>query len=226
MSHPTLQLGPLGIFGGTFDPIHLGHLQLAQDALECLQLAQIRWIPAGRPPHRSSPAVAAADRLRMVQLAIADHPGFACDPAEVNSTASSYTIHTLERLRAELGADRPLVLLMGADAFAGLTTWHRWQEILHYAHIGLAHRPGYTIDARQLPEALSKEFFLRHQTDPTMLNTAAAGLIVSYPMIQLDISATRIRSLLAEGRSVRYLLPAKVLDYIDQHHLYPKIQTT
>lgn len=225
MSISILGSDPIGILGGTFDPIHLGHLQLAQEALENLNLGQVLWIPAGQPPHRQCPAASPEDRLRMVQLATADHANFCCDAAEVRSTARSYTIHTLERLRGEYGSQRPFILMMGADAFASLTTWYCWVEILSLAHIAVAYRPGYNIDPQQLPEDLAILFGRRHQTDIALLNTVPNGMIFTYPMTQLDISATRIRHLLAEGRSVRYLLPAKVLDYIDQHHLYPKIQT-
>jgi nicotinate-nucleotide adenylyltransferase len=219
-SPPTLSSGPIGVFGGTFDPVHLGHLRLAQEALDHLALAQIRWIPAGQPPHRPAPPTTPQQRLDMVALATAQQPAFLLDPSEILSQAASYTVHTLERLRSELGPSRPLVLLVGADAFAGLASWFRWQDILTLAHLGIAHRPGYSIKESELPRPLAAEFQRRHRNHPAVLNQSAAGKMVSFSMTQLDISATQIRHLHRQHQSVRYLLPDCVLDYIDQHQLY------
>lgn len=212
--------GPLGLFGGTFDPVHLGHLRLAEEAREALGLASVRWIPAGQPPHRGAPRLSGAHRLAMVRLAVAGNPAFQVDGAEVESTGPSYTVTTLERLRQELGPEQPLVLLLGADAFAGLPGWHRWQALLGLAHLVVLHRPGYALAAPALAPELEQLLAARQTGDPARLAGAPAGAILALPMTQLDISATHIRQLLAAGRSARYLLPPAVLDYIDQHQLY------
>jgi len=214
------EAAPLGIFGGTFDPVHYGHLRLAEEAAETLGLAGVRWIPAGRPRHRGQPSVTAAHRLQMVRLAVAGNDRFQVDAAEVDSGEASFTVPTLERLRRELGAERPLVLLLGADAYAGLPTWHRWQELFALAHVAVAHRPGYPVDAASLPPALAAEHRRRAGDDPRCLTQAAAGSVASFAMTQLAISATQIRQLLANGGSPRYLMPQSVVDYIDLYHLY------
>jgi nicotinate-nucleotide adenylyltransferase len=217
---------PLGIFGGTFDPVHLGHLRLAEEAAEALGLASVRWIPAGQPAHRLStnkaPQATAAQRLEMVRLAIAGNPVFTLDPAEIEAQQPSYTVPTLERLRlaSQCGAQRPLVLLVGADAFAGIPDWHRWEDLFKLAHIAVAHRPGFPIDNNKLPPALARHYQQRHSASPAALAEAPAGCIVSFAMTQLDISATRIRTLLADGRSPRYLLPDAVIAYIQSTFLY------
>ena len=212
--------GPLGLFGGTFDPVHLGHLRLAEAAREALGLATVRWSPAGQPPHRGAPRLSGAHRLAMVRLAVAGNPAFQVDGAEVESPGPSYTVTTLERLRQELGPEQPLVLLLGADAFAGLPGWHRWQALLGLAHLVVLHRPGYALAASALAPELGQLLAARQTGDPARLAGAPAGAILALPMTQLDISATHIRQLLAAGRSARYLLPPAVLDYIDQHQLY------
>jgi nicotinate-nucleotide adenylyltransferase len=219
--------GPLGVFGGTFDPIHFGHLRLAQEALDALALAGIVWLPAGQPPHREVPLVGARQRLDMVRLATADNPAFSVDAAEVEASAPSYTVHTLERLRALHDGDRPLVLLLGADAFAGLASWHRWPELFELAHLAIAERPGCPLLTATLPEELASAWRLRLQRDPVALSRHPAGSIVRFPMTQLAVSATHIRALLAAGATPRYLLPDSVLDYIRTHHLYqPPSQPT
>ena len=209
---------PLGIFGGTFDPVHRGHLQLAGEAVAQLGLAGVRWIPAGRPQHRDAPQVSAVQRLQMVRLAVAGDPAFSVDAAEVDSGEASYTVPTLERLRAELGAGRPLVLLLGADAYAGLPTWHRWRELFALAHIAVTHRPGHALAG--LPPALAAEHERRLLATPAALAQAPAGGIIGFAMTPLDISATQVRTALAAGRSVAHLLPRPVIDYIDDKHLY------
>jgi len=128
---------PLGIFGGTFDPIHFGHLRLAEESIGHLGLGGVRWIPAGQPPHRGTPQVTARQRLEMVLRSTAGNGQFSVDASEVEAAAPSYTVHTLERLRRELGAEQSLVLLVGADAFAGLTTWHRWRDLFALAHVAV-----------------------------------------------------------------------------------------
>lgn len=215
---------PLGIFGGTFDPVHFGHLRLAEEAADHLQLAGVRWIPAGQPPLRAAPEVSARHRLAMVRLATARNPSFEVDAAEVDAAQPSYTVLTLERLRQtdQLGRRQPLVLLLGADAFAALPGWHRWPSLLELAHIGVAHRPGFPVDAATLPEALAACYRERLCDQPAALRQSAAGCIATFAMTPLGISATQIRTLLARGRSPRYLLPDEVIAYIRNHNLYPE----
>ncbi len=211
---------PLGLFGGTFDPVHFGHLRLAEEAIAHLGLGGVRWLPAGQPPHRGVPQVTAGQRLDMVRRATAGNPCFTVDPAEVEAAAPSYTVHTLERLRRELGEAQPLVLLVGADAFAGLAAWHRWRDLFALAHIAVSHRPGFPVETASLPHELATEFTDRRLADASALRAAPAGGIVTFAMTQLAISATQIRKLLANGLSARYLLPDDVLDYIQIHSLY------
>ncbi|RIX48493.1 MAG: nicotinate-nucleotide adenylyltransferase [Rhodocyclales bacterium GT-UBC] len=211
---------PLGLFGGTFDPVHFGHLRLAEESIAHLGLGGVRWIPAGRPPHRGVPEVTGEQRLAMVSAAIAGNTRFSVDASEVMAAAPSYTVHTLERLRHELGADRALVLLVGADAFAGLASWHRWRDIFSLAHLAVSHRPGFPVESASLPAALAEEFEARRLSDIDSLKASPGGAIATFAMTQLAISATQIRKLLANQLSARYLLPDAVLDYIQTHSLY------
>jgi len=213
------EAGPLGVFGGTFDPIHYGHLRLAETAREALGLTRVRLIPAGQPPHRATPGAAGAHRLAMARLAAADNPAFEVDPAEVEAEQASYTILSLERLRAELGPGRPLVLLLGVDAFLGLPTWRRWTELFDFAHLAVANRPGYSLDGATMPAALAEEA-TRRQASSSILRAAPAGHLVRFAMTPLAISATDIRARCTAGQSLRYLLPPPVVDYISRHQLY------
>ena len=216
---------PLGIFGGTFDPVHFGHLRLAEEAADALDLARVRWIPAGHPAQNKSPKVSATQRLEMVRLAIDGNPRFELDVTEVEAAQTSYTVPTLERLRqtAVCGSLRPLVLLVGADAFAGMANWHRWERLIELAHIAVAHRPGYPVDTASLPPALASLYGDRFCPDPLTLAEAPAGRIATFAMTQLDISATRIRTLLSKTHSIRYLLPDVLIDHIRTHHYYSEI---
>ncbi len=211
---------PLGLFGGTFDPIHFGHLRLAEEAIGDLGLSGVRWIPAGQPPHRGRPRATGQQRLAMVLRSTAGNASFSVDASEVEVAAPSYAVHTLERLRGELGSDRSLVLLVGADAFAGLPAWHRWRDLFELAHIAVSQRPGFPVEAGSLPPELAAEFAARRLSAADDLKLAPAGGIATFTMTQLAISATRLRELLAAGESVRYLLPDSVLDYINLNQLY------
>jgi len=211
---------PLGLFGGTFDPVHFGHLRLAEEAIGQLGLGGVRWIPAGQPPHRGTPQVTARQRLEMVLRSTAGNARFSVDASEVEAAAPSFTVHTLERLRGELGAEQSLVLLVGADAFGGLPTWHRWRDLFALAHIAVSHRPGFPVEMASLPPELAGEFAGRRLADAGELRQAPAGGIATFSMTQLAISATQLRKLFANGKSARYLLPDSVLDYINLNQLY------
>ncbi len=215
---------PIGIFGGTFDPIHFGHLRLAEEMAESLALDTVRFIPAGQPPHRGQPQTAAEHRLAMVRLAVANNPRFVVDTREITRNALSFTIDTLLALRQELPANQAVCLLLGADAFLGLSHWHRWQELFALTHIAVAHRPGFPQDAWQqaMPESLRHAFDAR-RCSASDLHKSPAGKILTQPITALDISATHIRDTLQAGRNPRYLLPDVVLDYIHTHQLYTRI---
>lgn len=213
---------PLGILGGTFDPVHVAHLRLAHEAWEGLDLAQVRLVPNAIPPHRAAPGAPAEHRLAMLRLAIAGHPGLAVDERELLRPSPSYTIDTLESLRREAGTQAPLCLILGADAFVLLETWHRWQSLFVQAHVVVAHRPGHPPGdwGARMGEALRSELAARVTSEPADLKRTPSGRICALPVTQLDVSATRLRALLAAGRSPRYLIPDSVLDYIETHHLY------
>jgi len=212
--------GPVGILGGTFDPIHYAHLRLAEEVADALDLAQVRFVPASIPPHRASPQVSATHRADMVRLACADNARFALDDRECRRAGPSYTVDTLLELRAELGSACSLCLLMGLDAFLGLTTWSRWERLFELAHIVIAHRPGFALDPAAVPAALARELDARRAQSTRELRQSWAGLVWLQAITPLDISATAIREAIRERRSPRYLLPDSVLDYIHRSSLY------
>ncbi|MCB1717688.1 MAG: nicotinate-nucleotide adenylyltransferase [Candidatus Competibacteraceae bacterium] len=211
-----MSVKPIGVLGGTFDPVHHGHLRVALDVLEELAFAEVRLLPSRQPPHRVTPGATPAQRLAMLAAAVARQPGLAIDQRELARAGPSYMHDTLASLRADL-PDTPLCLLIGRDAFNELPTWHRWQELFQLAHFLVLERPG-SIPA--MPPALCAELNGRTITDPALLHQSCAGRVFAWQATQLDISATRIRALLAAGRSPRYLLPEVVLDYIKQYGLY------
>ena len=203
----------IGILGGTFDPIHLGHLRLAEEVREALGLAQVRFVPAFLPPHRRAPVASAEHRLAMVLAALEDNPHFEVDECEYMRGGASWMVDTCASLRAELG-ERPLVLIMGMDAFNGFTRWREWARILELVHLAIATRPG----SRAEDEAA--ELLAARACPLAGLECAPVGRIVEIPITALDISATQIRELTAAGRSTRYLLPKPVQEYLTEHSLY------
>jgi len=206
----------IGLLGGTFDPVHIGHLRSAVEVAEVLQLDELRLIPSARPPHREAPQVSAQDRLAMVRLAVADAGVLQVDDRELLRDKPSYSIDTLESLRGELAADDQLVLLLGWDAFCGLPGWQRWEELLLHCHILVLQRPDADSEA---PEALRNLLAARSVNDPTAFS-GPGGQIAFIWQTPLAVSATQIRSLLASGKSARYLVPDPVLAYIHAHGLY------
>ncbi len=213
---------PVGVLGGTFDPIHFGHLRLAEELAEVLEIGQVRFIPAGRPPHRGQPRAEARHRLEMARLAIAGNPRFVLDEREYHRAAPSYSVDTLADLRAELPGGTPLVLFMGADAFLGLTTWHDWRRLFELAHVAVAHRPGFSSASWEdaLPDPLRRLLSTRRvEQSPDILDTPA-GRIFLHGITPLDISASRIRDRALRGLSLRYLLPDTVIDYLNENRLY------
>jgi len=205
--------------GGTFDPVHLGHLRLAEEAADELGLARVRWIPSGSPGHRAAPGTPAHHRLEMVKLAVGENPRFVVDDAEALGGTAQFTIDTLRRLRAELGAAVPLVLIIGADQLHKLDTWRDWRELFGRAHFAVGARPGYALAPDSLPAAVAAEWRAR-AGDATALRASPAGRIATFSMTALAVSASDIRRRLAAGASARYLLPPEVLAYIQKHELY------
>lgn len=215
-------MSAIGILGGTFDPIHYGHLRLAQEVADQLRLTEVRFVPSGTPPHRATPAAAAADRLAMTRLATAGNALFTVDARESASTVPGYMVDTLTAIRAEVGKEQPLVLLLGADAFLDLATWNRWHQLFELAHIAVAYRPGFPVDTWQsrMPQPLAAEYGARLMHQPFSVHVTPAGGIVVVPIVALDISATFIRDAARRGRNPRYLLPEDIYQYIHEHELY------
>jgi nicotinate-nucleotide adenylyltransferase len=203
----------IGIYGGTFDPVHFGHLRTAIEIKALFNLLEVRLVPCANPPHRAAPLTPALMRLQMLQLAIANQTGLVADACELARTGPSYTVDTLRELRATQG-DRPLLLFMGMDAFAGIARWHQWQHLFDYAHMVVMTRPGFKQPA---VAGILSDLLV---TDPVQLQQSPGGTLFFQPVTQLDISATAIRTMIARRQDPHYLLPDSVIDFIRQHQLY------
>lgn len=211
---------PIGLFGGTFDPIHLGHLRLAEELGEVLGCIEVRFIPTGTPPHRAKPIAGPLQRRDMVAAAILDNPRFVLDAREVMRDDPCYAVDTLAAIRADVGAAIPLVFFIGSDAFLDLPRWHRWTELFDLAHIAVAHRPGFLLNPAEMPEALYALPWARMTECAEDLHTMPAGKLFFHAVTPLDIAARRIRAACADGASVRYLVTEAVFEYIKQNQLY------
>lgn len=206
----------IGILGGTFDPIHYGHLKPAQEAMLALGLQQIRLMPNHIPPHRPQPVASSQQRLAMVHLAAGALSGFAVDDRELRRQSPSFTFDTLRQLRAEL-PDTPLCFLMGMDSLISLPTWHRWRELTDYAHLVVSVRPGWDPCFTDELQA----FILAHQlADHRHIHQQLAGGLVMLENVPFAISASELRRQLAEGTLSRHWLPEPVAEYIEQEQIY------
>ena len=207
---------PIGLFGGTFDPVHFGHLRAALEAREILKLDDFRLLPAGTPPHRSNTFATASQRLAMLRLAVVEYSGFRIDDREVRRGGNSYMVDTLSEIREE-SSDLPLILVIGQDAANALDSWHEWQTIFQLAHLVIMRRPqAEPCWSGELQQQMKR----RMVQDQERLREQAAGLVLPIEITQLAISSTGIRNQLQAGRSPRFLLPAAVMDYIEQNQLY------
>lgn len=207
----------IGILGGTFDPIHYGHLRPAQEVMRALGLDEVRLLVAGIPPHRPAPIATAIQRLEMARLACVEFPRFVVDDCEIRRPGPSYTVDTLRELRARVG-ERALCFMMGVDMFQGIETWREWQRLPRLAHLVVMHRPGWRVpDATDLPAWARARVAQR----PDELTQSPAGrLIFQAATVPQDVSASRVRAALAAGNPVEQWLPKHVLDFIRRHRLY------
>lgn len=214
----------IGLFGGTFDPVHFGHLRAAAELCDALRLGRLVFLPSGSPWQKGDSLLTpAAHRAAMLRLAIAQEPRFAIDERELARAGATYTFDTLSEFRAELGNGTPLLWLIGNEAFERLHTWHRWRELFLLAHFVVAWRGAVARESADAAPDAAEFSALRKQmtvVDAGVLKIRPAGLIYHLRIPYLDISATSIRDKIRGGQCARYLVPDAVLDYIQQQHLY------
>ena len=204
------------ILGGTFDPIHFGHLRIAQEMLNCFPNADVSLMPAAYPSHRAEPSASAEQRIKMLEMALADSPSLNIDPRELNRTEPSYSAVTLKQIRAE-EQSKCLIFLMGTDAFAKFDQWHKWQELPKLTNILVVGRAG-----TDLPkEGAVADFYQANKMDNiTDLSLYPSGKVAYLELPHLEISSSQIRALINRGKSPRFLLPSVILNYIETHNLY------
>lgn len=212
----------IGIFGGTFDPIHYGHLRIAEEIAEMAGLKEMRFVPAGIPRLRHAPVASHQHRAAMVRVAIRGNSRFVLDEREIRRPGVSYSVESLREFKQELGECVILCFITGADAFMKLAEWHGWRELFGLCHFIIAARPGHALitNRETLPRELKEECAQRWVSGADSLKHASSGLIFIAPTTLLDISSTIIRARIAAGKSIRYLIPDAALDYITANHLY------
>ncbi|UCB54726.1 MAG: nicotinate-nucleotide adenylyltransferase [Thiotrichales bacterium] len=194
----------IGILGGTFDPVHFGHLRPALEVMQAIGLEQVRFLPNRIPPHRETPWLDVDNRLELLNIAIDDQPGFILDERELQREGHSYMVDTLESLREDF-PEQSVCLILGMDAFLGLQQWHQWQRLPGLCNIVVTRRPGFELD----DAFIGKQPFAP-ATTVSELTQEGNGRFLLQSVTQLDISASTIRALLVKGQSVRYLLPDEV----------------
>jgi nicotinate-nucleotide adenylyltransferase len=215
-------MAPIGIFGGTFDPIHFGHLRPAFELSQALKLAEVRFLPAGNPPHRQTTLASAEVRLAMVKAAVAGEKRFVVDDREIRRTGASYSVDTLTELRGEF-PERSLCLMLGMDAFLGLPNWHRWRDILDLAHVVVWHRPGWKAPVHG---PLGEVMVDRGTGSIRELHEQKAGRIYIHAVTQLEIASTQLRQVIVSGTDPRYLVPDEVRKIIVETGCYaPRIKS-
>ena len=212
----------IGIYGGTFDPIHYGHLRAAEELVEAMDLSALYFIPSGSPRLRQTPLVSKHHRVAMLRTAIQNNAKFTLDEREIRRPGESRSVVTLRELRHELAKNFVLCFLMGTDVFLKFSKWHCWRELFKLCHIVIVDRPGYisAMNNNGLPQELMQEYMRRQASHVSELKNASSGLVLTVPTTMLDISATAIRANIANRKSIRYLLPDTVLEYIETNHLY------
>ena len=212
----------VGIFGGTFDPIHYGHLRVAQEIVETVGLQKMYFVPAGMPRLRHSPVASPQHRVEIVRLAIQKNPDFVLDGREIYRDGVSYSIDTVREFKQEFGEEIRLCLVLGADAFIKLPEWNNWKELFNLCHFIVSTRPGYslTLIKELLSKELREECSQRWVSNTESLRKDTSGLIFIASTTMLDISATSIRAHIAAGRSVRHLVPSVTVNYISENKLY------
>ncbi|XOV85875.1 MAG: nicotinate-nucleotide adenylyltransferase [Pseudomonadota bacterium] len=214
----------MAVLGGTFDPVHFGHLRSAVEVREALGVARIKLIPSFSPPHRNEPASSARDRLAMLRAATADHAYIEVDDREIRREGRSFTIDTLRSIREELGDSISLAMVLGVDAFVLLDSWKAWRHLTDTAHLVVLDRP--RADQRKMSAELKHFFDSRFVDDPGRLASEPCGLVCRLSLTQLDISSSRIREILRAGLSADYLMPSEAIAYLRQHGLYGSDQST
>ena len=209
------------MLGGTFDPIHFAHLRLAEEVKEYFSLDEVRLIPSANPPHRGTPGANPEHRFAMTKLAVRNHPGLVADRRELDRSGKSFMVDTLAELRGQF-SDASILLILGTDAFLELTTWHQWRDLFTFAHIVVASRPTNPLSklASQLPTELLEEYQNRKSEDIDALDKKTFGHIFGYNFTSLEVSGTALRERVVSGKSLKYLLPDDVLDYIGKNKLY------
>ena len=198
---------PIAILGGTFDPVHNAHLRVAWEAAEALD-AEVRLMPANVPPHRAPPVASARQRAALLRVALAGQSRLQLDERELRRDSPSYTIDTLREMRTEFGPQRPLILLIGADAFAGLPSWREWRALFDFAHLAVLTRPGH---GGPLPQELESEIARRRASGRTSLHDLPSGKVLDLAVTPLEVSASAVRALLAAGKEPRWLVPDALL---------------
>ncbi len=217
-NYNTVDTKLYAILGGTFDPIHYGHLHLANSLIKKLSLSKIIFMPNHIPPHRPQPKASAKQRVAMIKYAIENNALFAVDELELKKTTPSYTIETLKTIRKHITPEQPLAFIVGQDVLLTLSTWHQWQSLIDYCHLVICQRPGYHKDIR---EKQLLDWFTQHHTNKvSLLHQQPHGYIYPADIPVLSISATEIRQRCANGLQYNKLLPNAVHQYILQHHLY------
>jgi nicotinate-nucleotide adenylyltransferase len=216
-SNDEMKRSGLAIMGGTFDPVHNGHLRTAVEVLDRYRYSELKLIPCFQPVHKGQPGVTPLQRLEMAKLAVSSHPRLSVDPREIDREGPSYSVDTLRDIRAEIGPDRPLIMVLGMDSFLSLPTWQEWRELVQYAHLLVVSRPGWEPDLISELNAFCENYRASASHE---LQCAPSGLVWFETLTPLGISSSMIRNLARKNESIAYLLPEPVQKYIEQHKLY------